>query len=141
MRAKLKILLPVVFVTLIFLTVTSCNDNNDNNNNNNHGNNNNGTTPAKIVCIDPGHGGSDPGTLGWDDMVSDGGGCEWKYDSDPNFPNEADINLDIALKLNTILRDQDFKVVMTRTTDIDVSKPDRVDEAKRENCDIFVSMH
>lgn len=102
---------------------------------------------VKRVCIDPGHGGSDPGTLGYDDMIECGTGCEWEgecdwiYDNQADFPNESDINLDIALKVREILRQNYFEVVMTRETDTYVSLQERTNKANRESCDIFVSIH
>lgn len=53
----------------------------------------------KIVVIDAGHGGNDPGKIGVDDSL------------------EKDINLIIAGKVKTILQQQDVEVVMTRETD------------------------
>lgn len=138
MRTKLKILQIVIPISLICMTIIGCDGDGDD-----------GTTqpspettpPPKIVCIDPGHGGSALGTLGWDDMVSDSGDCDWKYDSEPDFPNEADINLDIAVKLNGILLEQGFTVIMTRDTDANVSLSKRVEIAKNNNSDIFISIH
>ena len=93
------------------------------------------------VCIDPGHGGSKPGTLGWDDMIPDGEGCDWKYDAQPTFPNEEDINLDIALKVKAVLEAKNIAVYMTRTTDTDVGLQERCDIANNNDCDVFVSIH
>lgn len=53
----------------------------------------------KTVVIDAGHGGNDPGKIGVDDSL------------------EKDINLIIAKKVQTILRQQDVEVVMTRESD------------------------
>jgi len=78
------------------------------------------------VCIDPGHGGSDPGAVG--------------YDGDA-YPNEEDINLDIALKLKASLEAKNIEVIMTRTTDTDVTLQQRCDIANNNDCDIFVSIH
>jgi len=82
-------------------------------------------TPLK-VCIDPGHGGSDPGAVG--------------YNGDA-YPNEEDINLDIALKLKALLEAKNIKVIMTRATDTTVTLQQRCDIANNNNCDIFVSIH
>lgn len=54
---------------------------------------------GQVIAIDPGHGGFDPGALG------------------TNGADEKDINLAIALKLATILRQAGASVVMTRETD------------------------
>lgn len=58
---------------------------------------------AVCVCIDAGHGGGDPGKIGI------------------NQEQEKDINLQIAYKLKEVLEQQDLKVVMTRTSDDDLS--------------------
>lgn len=54
----------------------------------------------KTVIIDAGHGGDDGGAIGIDGTV------------------EKDINLDIALKLEKILKFYGFNVIMTRTEDV-----------------------
>ena len=82
--------------------------------------------PVWKVCIDPGHGGADPGAVG--------------YNGDA-YPNEEDINLDIALKLKALLEAKNIEVIMTRTTDTDVTLQQRCDIANNNNCDIFVSIH
>ncbi len=61
---------------------------------------------AIVVAINPGHGGSDPGARV--------GNVE-----------EADLNLDIALRLERMLTAAGVTVVMTRTTDRDVNRPRR----------------
>ena len=53
----------------------------------------------KLVIVDAGHGGNDPGKVGVDDSL------------------EKDINLMIAKKIQTILQQQDIEVVMTREED------------------------
>lgn len=54
----------------------------------------------KTVIVDAGHGGDDGGAIGIDGTV------------------EKDINLDIALKLEKILKFYGFNVIMTRTEDV-----------------------
>jgi N-acetylmuramoyl-L-alanine amidase len=57
-----------------------------------------------VVCLDPGHGGSDPGAV------------------NPNLGiTEKEVNLDICLRLARILRSRGWNVVMTRDDDRDVS--------------------
>lgn len=56
-----------------------------------------------IICIDAGHGGSDPGKVG-----------------NPNIL-EKDINLSISLKLQKLLEKKNFKVYMTRNGDYNLS--------------------
>jgi len=53
----------------------------------------------KIVVIDAGHGGNDPGKIGI------------------NKAKEKDINLQIALRVRTLLEQNDVEVVMTRESD------------------------
>lgn len=87
---------------------------------------------GKVICLDPGHGGSDPGAIG------------------PSGTLEKDNNLAIALLLREKLESNGCTVIMTRDNDIDVFGPDasaseelaaRVDIANEANADIFVSIH
>lgn len=66
------------------------------------------------IVIDPGHGGEDGGAIG--------------KSPDP----EKDINLAIALKLQSLLKLSGFNVVMTRTTDVSIgdSRLDTIKERK-----------
>ncbi len=59
-----------------------------------------GNVGQKIVLLDPGHGGEDPGA------VSDYSGIK-----------EKDINLSIANKVKELLEKENYKVLMTRTED------------------------
>jgi len=83
----------------------------------------------KVIVIDAGHGGFDPGA------VSDSGTREDK------------INLIIARKLKKYLENQGAKVVMTRQTDEALGRTKREDMQKRveiirnSNADIVVSIH
>ncbi len=74
------------------------------------------------ICIDPGHGGKDPGFS--------------KFGL-----KEKDVNLDIALKLENFLRENGFKVYMTRRKDITLSLNERAEIINGYNCDISVSIH
>ena len=91
----------------------------------------------KTVIVDAGHGGDDGGAIGIDGTV------------------EKDINLDIALKLEKILKFYGFNVIMTRTQDV-MTCDDGLDslrkrkisdihnrfELMRKNPDaIFISVH
>ena len=58
-----------------------------------------GETVSKVILVDPGHGGDDPGMIGIDNL------------------KEKDINLQISLKLKTCLEEAGYQVVMTRDTD------------------------
>jgi len=75
-----------------------------------------------LVCLDPGHGGSDPGA---------------SY----NGVEEKVPNLDIALKARKILLDMGYRVIMTREDDTYVSLEDRCRIANSANASIFVSIH
>ena len=91
-----------------------------------------GGLDGKIITLDAGHGGSDPGAIG-----SDG-------------TKEKNITLPIAKMLKEILEDKGAKVYMTRTTDVDVFGPNasdaeelqaRVNVGEKYNSDMFVSLH
>ncbi|MEG6614955.1 N-acetylmuramoyl-L-alanine amidase [Peptococcaceae bacterium 1198_IL3148] len=79
---------------------------------------------GKVIFIDAGHGGSDPGAPGYSRNT-------W----------EEDVNLDMALKLAAILRQQGAQVEMSRTGDQTVDLTERPYMANRINADIFVSIH
>ena len=65
-----------------------------------HAENGSGEKKKYIVCVDPGHGGTDPGKVGI------------------NVQLEKDINLAIAKKLKTYLEASDVTVVLTRDKDM-----------------------
>lgn len=90
---------------------------------------------GKIICIDPGHGGTDVGAIGHK-------GNKEIY--------EKDVTLSIALPLRDMLTSAGAKVVMTRSTDKDVYGPwadddpelqARCDVGNQANADVFVSIH
>lgn len=76
-----------------------------------------------IVVIDAGHGGSEKGAIG---CLGD---------------EEKDINLKIAQQVADILRNKDINVIMTRDCDANVELEDRINIAKENDADIFVSIH
>ena len=78
------------------------------------------------ICLDPGHGGSDPGAI---------------YDDGTTYLEEADINLDVAYGLKTLLGADGAEVVMTRTDDSSRSNDDRYTFANESGADILVSVH
>lgn len=79
------------------------------------------------ICIDAGHGGSNEGT---------------KETYDGVLIKEKDINLVIAKKLQWYLEQNDnLNVIMTRTSDTDVSIGGRIDYAKGNNSDYVISVH
>lgn len=79
---------------------------------------------VKVIVIDPGHGGKDPGCNG----VSH---------------KEKDVSLAVALKLGKLIEDnlKDVKVIFTRTTDVFVELEDRAKIANDNNADLFISIH
>ena len=89
---------------------------------------------GKKIAIDPGHGGEDPGAIG------------------PTGVTEKSITLGIAKVAQQLLEDAGAKVIMTRTTDTEVSPKHRqatdVDElqarcdiANKAGADVFISIH
>lgn len=91
-----------------------------------------GGLKGKVITIDPGHGGSDPGAIG------------------PSGYQEKQATLPISLYLKSALEAYGAKVYMTRTTDVDVYGPNasgvdelgaRVNVANRNNSDAFISVH
>ncbi len=89
---------------------------------------------GKKIVIDPGHGGEDSGAIG------------------PSGVTEKSITLQIAKEVEKMLKEAGAKVIMTRTTDTEVSSKHRqatdVDElqarcdvANKAKADIFISIH
>jgi N-acetylmuramoyl-L-alanine amidase len=76
---------------------------------------------AKLICIDPGHGGADPGAIG--------------------KARECDFNLTVALDLKRELEARGISVVMTRSSDITVSLEERCTICNTSNADLFLSIH
>ena len=77
----------------------------------------------KVIVIDPGHGGFDPGAVGPSDL------------------KEKDVNLNIALKLYDILKNAGSNVYLTRDKDVFVPLEKRADMANELDADIFISVH
>jgi N-acetylmuramoyl-L-alanine amidase len=77
----------------------------------------------KIIVIDAGHGGHDPGALG-------------------SRSHEKDVTLAAAKALKTRLESSGrFKVVMTRDGDVYIPLEQRVKIARSANADLFISLH
>src|SRR3569833_1092910 len=84
----------------------------------------------RIICIDPGHGGYDPGA------VAQGA-------------REKDITLRIGLRLRDLLQRAGFAVIMTRERDNSPGGYEEVNADLRERCrisnaagaDVFLSIH
>jgi N-acetylmuramoyl-L-alanine amidase len=79
---------------------------------------------VKIVVIDPGHGGHDPGALG-------------------KKIKEKDVVLAVGLKLGKYIEDNfsDVRVVYTRKTDIFIPLDERAMIANKNKADLFISIH
>ena len=76
----------------------------------------------KTICLDPGHGGKDPG-------FRVGATEEQKH------------TLLLAEEVEQLLTQAGFKVTLTRTSDRFVDLPDRADLAWRNKADLFISLH
>ncbi len=74
------------------------------------------------VVVDPGHGGTDPGT--------NGSGFE-----------EKDLNLAVSLKLQTALENAGFAVIMARSDDSYLGLLERAALTVEEDAPVFVSIH
>ena len=81
---------------------------------------NNGLT----VVVDAGHGGYDPGAI-----------------SASRSYNEKTIALNVSKKLEAILKERGYNVVMTRTDDYFVGLSERAQISNNNNANIFVSIH
>jgi N-acetylmuramoyl-L-alanine amidase len=79
--------------------------------------------PPYVVCIDPGHGGTDPGAIGLDGLV------------------EKNLALDISNRLAALLRADGVTVVMTRTTDASVSITERAEIANSSHANVFLPIY
>lgn len=78
----------------------------------------------KIVVLDPGHGGKDPGAIG------------------RSFKTyEKNITLSMGQELKRQLEAKGFKVYMTRSTDIFIPLRKRVAIARSYHADLFISLH
>jgi len=78
--------------------------------------------PVKTICLDPGHGGKDPGfRFGWN--------------------AEKICTLLLADELAAQLRAAGFKVIFTRAQDAFVELPLRPDLANQRGADLFISLH
>jgi N-acetylmuramoyl-L-alanine amidase len=80
--------------------------------------------PKRVVVLDPGHGGNDPGAIG------------------PNGVLEKDVTLGIARELKRQLEASGrYRVTLTRDDDSAMRLRDRVAKARAVGADLFVSIH
>jgi len=78
----------------------------------------------RIVVLDAGHGGYDPGAVG------------------PSGTKEKDINLAIVYDLKTLFDDnEDYKIILTRKDDTFIPLAERANIANENKADLFISVH
>jgi len=80
------------------------------------------TSSQKVIVIDAGHGGSDPGASG-------------------NGIVEKELNLSVALRVQKLLEKAGIKVVMTRSGDTYPTLDERNSISAQSGADAFVSIH
>ncbi|NET48224.1 MAG: DUF3747 domain-containing protein [Merismopedia sp. SIO2A8] len=77
----------------------------------------------RVIVIDPGHGGRDPGAVGRGNLY------------------EKTVVNDISYKVRDLLEAQGMQVVMTRSQDVSLDLEPRVQTAENADADLFVSIH
>jgi len=92
-----------------------------------------GTAPAPpqrgadrkyVIVLDPGHGGADPGAVAGSGIL------------------EKNITLAVARELKRQMEETGrYRVVLTRDRDVQIRLRDRLDMARRERADLFISLH
>ena len=78
---------------------------------------------GRTLVLDPGHGGTDPGSLS------------------SGKTHEKELTLDWALRIERLLAGSGWKVVLTRRDDRDLGLLDRVSIADAHDADLFISLH
>ena len=80
--------------------------------------------PPKLIVLDPGHGGNDPGN------------------QNPRLKlNEKDMTLDVVVRLKKVLETRGYQVLLTRTDDRKIDLEARADIANRAKADLFLCIH
>ncbi len=82
-----------------------------------------GSYAGKIIAIDAGHGGPEPGAIG------------------QKGTKEKDVTLDVAKRVARLLESRGAKVIMTRSGDWDMGLYERTDKANKAKAGLFVSIH
>jgi N-acetylmuramoyl-L-alanine amidase len=81
-------------------------------------------TPLRVMVLDAGHGGHDPGATG------------------PTGLTEKELVLDVTLRVRRLVEESlGIKVLLSRDADHFVTLRDRTSYANRERADVFVSIH
>ncbi|MTI95168.1 MAG: hypothetical protein FH749_06725 [Firmicutes bacterium] len=83
----------------------------------------NGALNGRVIALDPGHGGRDPGAVGVTGL------------------QEKEINLDVSLRVADQLRAEGATVIMTRENDVFIPLTQRVSIAQAAGAEVFVSVH
>jgi N-acetylmuramoyl-L-alanine amidase len=80
---------------------------------------------APLICIDPGHGGHDPGALG------------------PTGLEEKTVVLQVARELRQLIRQEipQYRVVLTRDQDVFIPLTERARMANEQRAHVFISIH
>jgi N-acetylmuramoyl-L-alanine amidase len=76
----------------------------------------------RLIVVDPGHGGADPGAVA-------------------NGVRESDLNLDIAKRLKNLFAGSNIRIHLTRGDDSYVGLGERTASANAMNADLFLSIH
>lgn len=77
-----------------------------------------------VIAIDPGHGGQDPGAIG------------------PTGTREKDVVLQISKRLATLVNSEPgMKAYLTRDRDVFLTLRQRIQRAKQNGADMFISIH
>lgn len=98
----------------------------------------------KVVCIDPGH--QAKGNLEKEPIGP--GAKEYKakvtYGATGNYTHktESQLNLEVGLKLKSVLESRGYKVVMVRTSqNVNISNKERADIANNAHAGAFIRLH
>ena len=98
----------------------------------------------KVVCIDPGH--QAKGNLAKEPIGP--GAKEYKakvtYGATGNYTHktESQLNLEVGLKLKSVLESRGYKVVMVRTSqNVNISNKERADIANNAHAGAFIRLH
>jgi N-acetylmuramoyl-L-alanine amidase len=77
----------------------------------------------RLIVIDPGHGGADPGAVGATGL------------------EEAQVVLAVGRRVEQYLKRMGYRVLMTRTDDRGLALAERAAMANRAGADLFISVH